>query len=396
MKSGPPNQKAVPKKKLSIVFLGVVLLLIALVITLIGVRSYGLTLEHTQQPSSQLIQEMPSATEIQLTNSWTDLNLTDERFELLAVIFRLAGDYEFNIRFTEYHRSLDSAFWEYLSHDAVQYVKRMAIPSHDVCAYALHIKKDFSGLEDDLSNLIGAADSSWTLETATEFWPLVLDFYNESNFHAFYQSKMPFYIAQSAIYRDDPRVIALDTTWFKSMAHFYGVSTDYQYIVCPSLIYANLSAWSSDGSFFAFVSSCLDNMRDFYLDAWIVHEYIHSFSDDASLMWYLENSPFRELCEASRTSDYGTGFDSASEHMVRAYSIQYYQAHGDFETAEYLLFRDYFQAFSDIEALVGMVEEFESRENHGLLSTQILRSLTTHSTATSNRLPVLESSPDFC
>jgi len=396
MQSEPRDKQAAIKKKLSIVFVCAALVLIALTVTLITVRGFGLPTEQTGQPDPQLPIERTVPLEEQSSSITSELNLTDERVELMALIFRLAGDYEYNIRFTDYHRALDSTFWKYIGHDAVQYTRKMIISSHDVCAYALHIKKDFSGFEDDLSNLVGADDDSWTLETALEFWPLVLDFYHETNFHAFYQSKIPFYVAQSAIYRDDPRVAALDTSWFKSIARFYGVSTDYQYIVCPSLIYANLSAWGSDGTYYAFVSSCLDTMRDYYLDAWIAHEYIHSFSDEASLIWYLENSFFRELCEASRTSDYGTGFDSASEHMVRAYSILYYRHQGDFDTADYLLLQDYLQAFSDIEGFVELVEEFENREKQGLLSIQVLRALTTRNSTTSDLLPELDSAPDFC
>ena len=126
-------------------------------------------------------------------------NMVDERFELLSLVFRLAGREEYNDNFTEYQQKLVSEFDGFKEHKAVKYAAKLPLGYDAVFRYSVHIYKRGESyvLIDDIESLVD--DGRWTKKSAAEFLSLLNEFYSDSNFAAFYQSNLEFYKAESLI-----------------------------------------------------------------------------------------------------------------------------------------------------------------------------------------------------
>ncbi len=126
-------------------------------------------------------------------------NMVDERFELLSLVFRLAGSEEYGDDFTEYQQKLVSEFEGFKEHKAVKYAAKLPLGYDAVFRYSVHIYKRDSEfvLIDDIESLVD--DGRWTKKSAAEFLPLLGEFYADSDFAAFYQSNLEFYKAETQI-----------------------------------------------------------------------------------------------------------------------------------------------------------------------------------------------------
>jgi hypothetical protein len=111
-------------------------------------------------------------------------NMVDERFELLSLVFRLAGREEYNDADTEYQQRLASEFANFKDHKAVKYAAGLPLAYDAVFNYAVHIIKDGGRfvLLEDLNSL--TADGRWRQRTAAEFIALLNDFYSSILFTA--------------------------------------------------------------------------------------------------------------------------------------------------------------------------------------------------------------------
>lgn len=287
-------------------------------------------------------------------------NLVDERFELIALIFRLSGHEAYDIQFTDYHKDVAARFEQYKDHPAVKYASTLDISPSDVFAYAMHMKEDMSGLVDDIGSIVGPLGDRWTDTTANTFWPLVRQFYMDTDFAAFYQSKTPFFLAESELFTKSDRLSSLDLDWLVPFAEWFEVPTEYRYIVSPSIYYANLAARERGKTNYSVLSTDLD--ETFLIDGMLIHEFCHSFGDSAGIMWYMENEDHRKFCEATSTSYYDDELTVSCEYMVRAYTILYFADHGDEWAVSRLLQEDAQLGFTYIEDVYRMLRAYEKRD----------------------------------
>ena len=125
-------------------------------------------------------------------------NMVDERFELGAVICRLAGrpEYstaEFGAFNTEYHKEVVKTFAPFTLHEAVEYAKKhQDIICYDkVLQFAVHITKvgDKFVFIDDINSLYGV----WNEQTANEFLKLYNKFYEDTNYAEFFNAHIPLF-----------------------------------------------------------------------------------------------------------------------------------------------------------------------------------------------------------
>jgi len=231
------------------------------------------------------------------------INMMDERFELMALVFRLAGRQEYNEKHTDYQKLLNETFAAFKEHPAVAYADKLPLGYDAVPSYAVRLKKEgtsFSLFTTD--NL----DKRWSLESAAEFLPLLNDFYVESGFADFFEA-----------HKDKQMLdLDIDLDWFRS----YGVDPAHtRLIYSPSA--GNYGA--NDGTnIYSIVTG--DGGA-------IVHELCHSFANDIAWRWYEEDPAFRAMSDASVNSEklpfYNNGVTMAAEYVTRAYTILYHAQH---------------------------------------------------------------------
>jgi len=254
-------------------------------------------------------------------------NMVDERFELAAVICRLAerpeySSPDFNAFNTDHHKEIAKTFAPYANHEAIEYAKRM---SSIICydkplRFAVHIKKECNRFDliDDISSLYGA----WTPDTATDFLRLYNQFYADTNYVEFFNKHLLLFEEATKEFVD--RFYShIDFDWF-------GKYLD------PSNLRCILSL--SSGNYFASVNNkilyCLvqTNNRDRFDVPPIVHEYCHAFANPLAKKWYNENAVFQKWCDDSVDSlnmpFYNNGIYMAYEYVTRAYNVLYEVEHG--------------------------------------------------------------------
>ena len=300
-------------------------------------------------------------------------NLVDPRFELVALIFRLAGHPEYVVResdrnaygaaYAAYHQAL-AAFTQYADHPAVTCAATLDISGSNIFQYVLYIKEDLSGL-DDISSLVSPFARCWQEKTAKEFWPLALDFYRETGFASFYQENIPFYKTLTEPFAQDAVISTLDMGWFAAVATQYDADKKdhYRYMVSPSIHGACSSAWNDDTAYAA-MAALLGQQPSFQWNSeFLVHEYNHSFCTGPAMDALMLDAQFEEWIDAY-DSDAGFYKDSlviSVEYLVRAYTLLYFADHGYDEAVPFLFARDKDLGFTYIEDVYAMVREKEGR-----------------------------------
>lgn len=276
-----------------------------------------------------------------------DSNMVDERFELLSLVFRLAGREEYSDAETEYQKKLDSEFGQYKEHDAIIYASKLPLGYDAVFDFSVHIQKngDQFVFIDDIGSLVD--DGRWKQQSATDFLNLLNKFYAETSFGAFYQSHIDFYEAETQLFIDN-MYSKIDLTWFET----YVDPDNLRCVYSPSSSRSNYGATVNDTIVYCAVSG---------EGRVVVHEYCHSFAKSIAHKWYEENPEFQKWCDDTvdpvKLPSYGNGKTIAREYVTRAYNTLYYVEHG---YAPGLL-HNYEKAhgFPYIEEVYGMITPYE-------------------------------------
>ena len=245
-------------------------------------------------------------------------NMVDEQFELLSLIFRLAGRQEYDHTTTAYQKELSSTFAEHKNHPAVRYAATLPLGYDAVFKFAVHIvkKDDQFVLIDDIASLV--EDGRWNRQSATKFLPLMNDFYRKTNFAVFYQSNIPFYeqVTQHFVEQTWSKI---DFEWFRT----YVDPANLRCIYAPSTTENNYGATVNGTIVYCAVTGS---------GGAIVHEFCHHFANPIADKWYAENETFRKWCDDSvdleKMPYYPQGKTMAKEYVTRAYNILYEVEHG--------------------------------------------------------------------
>lgn len=288
------------------------------------------------------------------------INLVDKRFELIAVISRLAGYWEFDVAYTDYQKEAAVNFNKYKDHPAVVYLSQLNISASDIFAYAMHIKEDMSGLVGNIRSIISPLGDRWTEETANAFWPLMLDFYKDTDFEMFYKSHIKFYQDESEPFAQCEALSDIDYNWFEPFCEFFGVPARFKFIISPSLYYAAHGAEVEKKTNYAVLPSELDD--DYLIEGLVIHEFCHSFGNGAGIMWFMENDTVRSYSEENVGTFYTDELDIAIEYMVRAYTILYFADQGMNEAVTELIKTDKSIGFKHVEDVYKLVRKYEKRD----------------------------------
>ena len=286
-------------------------------------------------------------------------NLVYERIELVSLIMRLAGFFEYNDEMTEYQRSLWPAFEEFADHPAVEFAQYMRgsvglgfnAPMH----FALHLEQVGDQFQIMEGSTFWICEPRWTPETADKFLDLVNDFYIESNFAEFFQAHIPYYLEISQRVTDE-LLSQINFDWFYQFGfgpehlrvtiYPSGASGGYGPTKLDRYSYAILPVTDDFGGFLAFA----------------VHEFAHSFANPMAEIWYEENEEFRRMSYDSVDLEllpfYGTSIIMAYEYLTRAFTILYLVENHEANLIHQLLM-EITNGFPYIEAVFAMVTEHE-------------------------------------
>lgn len=211
----------------------------------------------------------------------------DRRVELLSIVFRLAGNPEYNMNFArQYVKDINAHFGKYKDQPVIGFAKKlsaekgMGFSRVMFLAANLEFKKDqFSLIKVSKSSIAG----KWEMEDALKFIELLNKFYKISAFDVFFKNHQEVYKVATA--RFSQAAVTFDPAWY--LAYYGDHSVVYKTVVGlangganygPSafpagqkkIVYAIMGSWTYDGA-----GQPLFSTTD-YLPT-LIHEFNHSF-----------------------------------------------------------------------------------------------------------------------
>ncbi len=146
----------------------------------------------------------------------------DNRVEMFSIVFRLAGNPEYNMKLAKnYISDIHSYFDKYKTHPVIVFAKELhqekGIGFSKVMFLAMDLEfvnNRFSLIKQKENSLAG----KWDMEDAVKFVDLINYFYKVSDFESFFKAHQPMYAEANNQF--DHLVAEFDQNWY---FYFYGV-----------------------------------------------------------------------------------------------------------------------------------------------------------------------------
>lgn len=303
----------------------------------------------------------------------------DLRVEMLSIIFRLAGNPEYNMKFAKnYVADIHAYFDSYKNEPVVNFAKELSGQKNmgfsKVMFLAVHLKfqKDqFILIKESESNLIG----KWDDQDIPKFIKLLNNFYHKTKFQTFFNAHQQQYHA--AINTFDQAVDAFDQQWYLdyygdkevSYSVYLGLGdggANYGPSVTPinqkRLVYAIMGSWTFDQS------GNPQFPKDIYL-TYLIHEFNHSFVDhileeNMQIDALLKTSGM-QLLQTKKDDMKKEGYEDwhslINESLVRASVVRYMIDHKNTEQEiEEEIQKQQTKGFTWIRNLVSLLGQYES------------------------------------
>lgn len=297
----------------------------------------------------------------------------DKRAELLSIVFRLAGNNEYNMdMYKGYVKDIHNHFDKYKNHPAIKFARNLreknGVSFDAVMAMAIHLEQPPS-----LKPIIPFTDSipepRWGAKNSYKFVQLLQKFYVDAKCEDFFKTHEADYLKAEERFK----VVfdSIDLSWFKK---FYGIVPDGKSIIIIGLgnggcnygvkyiypdkkedIYAFMGTWTTDSLGIPIYSA-----KD-YLPI-LIHEFNHSFVNQLinTNLTQLENSGktiFKQIETEMSMQAYGAWELMMNEALVRASVIMYMKKHNmniDYEMTDQLS-----RSFIWIKELVDLLDQYE-------------------------------------
>lgn len=302
----------------------------------------------------------------------------DQRVELLSIVFRLAGNPEYNTNFAKsYVGDINTYFAKYKSYAVIEYARKLAeekgIGYSKVMFLAVHLawlNNKFSLIREKENTL-----EYWDIKDAERFVALLNVFYKDSKFQLFFARHRTFYTA--AIQQFNNVLNDFDQKWYQD---YYGspAAEEYKIVIGLSnggsnfgpnvhplnqkkIVYAVMGSWtySDDGKpLFA---------KEDYQPT-LVHEFNHSFinhllDEDGNAAKIKANGDTLLAAEKQEMKDggYENWKSLINESIVRASVIRYMIDHksGD-QITDAEIMEQTNEGFIWISDLVNLLGNYES------------------------------------
>lgn len=302
----------------------------------------------------------------------------DQRVELLSIIFRLAGNFEYNMsQLTSYTGDIDTYFFPYKNHPAVTMAKTLAekngVSFDAVMSMAIHLS-DPPALAPVVPFADHVPEARWGKHNAIKFAQLAADFYRDTHFDKFYPAHGALY--EMAESRFQKVLGGFDADWYRT---FYGDIPKGQFhlILAVNNGGANYGPRVNfpDGreEIFAIIGCAKkDEQSNPIFDASdlaiIVHEFNHSFVNPAVDEHVTDFAPaekiFQRVAAKMQAQAYGSTQTMVNESLVRAAVILYFESHGAGpRQTQARVIREQANGFTWIDDLCALLRQYESQRD---------------------------------
>ncbi len=215
----------------------------------------------------------------------------DPRVELLGIIFRLAGNPEYNQgRVKSYDKDVERHFARYKNHAAVKMARKLrrtrGISYDAVMSLAIHLTDAESLQEKVLFHpRPKELDTRWRITEAREFLYAARKFVKETGFNGFIKNRKPLY--DTAVSRLKKALEKGRTGWLDA---FFGGRPNASLIVVPALLHGGQSygvrikTAKGGEELYCIMGAWLIDKKGlpFYNDSvlpWVIHEFCHSYAN---------------------------------------------------------------------------------------------------------------------
>jgi hypothetical protein len=257
-----------------------------------------------------------------------DEGLVNERFELAALVFRLAGRPEFSADGRNYQRALIAEFSEFEDHAAVNFARNTGFGGPAVFNFAMHLQKVGNGfvLQNNLENI-----APWSVEDANEFVVLLNDFYAVTNFSEFFASNEDYFSGHSARIIDNLHN-HINFDWFAGQGFN---PQNMRFVSSPSLRGGNYTAivpTDVPGEYITYLSFPVTTSSTSFVNLHLatVRRFLAPYVSDLTVNLYENNADFRRMSEDSIQTNrrgWGTGEEIAGLYVGRIMSMIYMESH---------------------------------------------------------------------
>lgn len=305
----------------------------------------------------------------------------DERTDLLSVVFRLAGNSEYNLcEMTFYADNVDQHFAPYKNHQVVTLAKqyyRTGIGYDAVASFAMHIvlpTNDKESITIDPQFEAGGDRSfdRWSEQQKQEFLQPLTDFYRQSHFHQWYESTAE--IRSQAISSFNENISQnIDLKWFDN---FFGPLHGAQFQIVLSLLvgpnnYGCSATLNNGGTLLSPVIGCAlpdkegkptyEQMN--VILPIVIHEFCHAYCNPLNEKhWKEMKTTADKVFKLSRTQisqAYDNSKTMMDETFVRSCVIRYQLAHSKKANLLQLIREE--KGFILVSTLVKSLGEYEQQ-----------------------------------
>lgn len=303
----------------------------------------------------------------------------DERVELMAMVWRLAGDEPYcRSNHKAYCQSADQYFASCRSHPVVakarEAMEKDYIGYDAVASYGLHLVIGADGsitLDEDLEAGSDPSFSRWSRQLSDEFLPLLEDFYRTSHFHQWYASTES--MRNDALCAFGVLMRNLDMGWYD---RFFGPLPEHSEIrvvlsiLCGDNNYGCSAALKNGGMRVTpVISNCYTDgegrpsFNPNIVLPIIVHEFCHPYCNPLDAQYWSEMADnagriYELNAEKLKLQAYGSPQTMLDETFVRACVVRYLAEHGFADKKEALLTRETDAGFLLVPDVVEALERY--------------------------------------
>lgn len=308
------------------------------------------------------------------------LPTVDNRTELLSIVFRLAGNFEYNEdSYKSYVSDIHSHFDKFRDHPLIAFAKEMnnrnGVSFDAVMCMAIYLSQPPS-LEPLVTFSASIPERRWGKDNADKFAGLLRQFYSEAGCDGFFKAHEAVY--NTAQQRFMPVYQALDVNWYN---RYYGTRPDGSFNIIIGLglgggnygpkvkypdgredSYAIMGTWSIDST----------DKPVYLVDnnlPTLIHEFNHSYVNHLTKKYEKElessGTTLFELVKAGMGSQHYTSWQTMmNESLVRASVIRYLLDHNtDGKAAKNQLISDFGRGFFWMKGLVETLGVYEKNRD---------------------------------
>lgn len=307
--------------------------------------------------------------------------LVDPRVELFCILFRLAGNPEYNqARVESYSADVEKQFSAYRDHSAVKLARQLRATrgvSYDACmSMAIHLTDAY-----ELQPIVplkpwpDGLDSRWTLENATNFLALARQFVKDTSFREFIEAHQPLYETTTSRMRTFLEKEA-HLEWFHD---YFGERPQATFTVVPGLLnggccygarcrdaagnerlFCILGVWKTD-------RAGLPEFTSVMLGT-VVHEFCHSYANTIIDRHQDEldmagRKLFQSVADKMRSQAYGNAQTVLRESLVRACTVRYHHQYRGAAAAQRAVKNEKRRGFLWTGELSDLLDEYEAQRD---------------------------------